>query len=308
LGNKRIVAWAFNALTEFYRRRAEITEARNLGEIALSIAGEVGDKQLRGSILLELAIVFAESNNLDASLAYATQAMSLFDETSDSFGKFRALARCVMVYRYKHQREKSWQIAHSAIEALLMVGTDITTLLDTRISAERQVVYEALIQEAQHQASTSHVFELIEQLKGRTFVDLLGSGLRIPQGLPQELINRERQLLASFKTEQLHVLNEPQSTSHIELLLQHQKQLEEIWQSISTFSPEYVTLRSSRSLTFNQTRAATSDALLIEYYCADDGILLIGVRAEWNEPKVVEIRMPLADIRRETVRYFGEEL
>ena len=47
--------------------------------------------------------------------------------------------------------------------------------------------------------------------------------------------------------------------------------------------------------------------VLVEYFCTDDVTLVFGVRAEWDEPKVVEINMPLADIRRETAKYFGDE-
>ena len=48
--------------------------------------------------------------------------------------------------------------------------------------------------------------------------------------------------------------------------------------------------------------------VLAEYFCTDDVTLVFGVRAEWEEPKVVEIKMPLADIRRETTRFFGDDL
>ena len=47
--------------------------------------------------------------------------------------------------------------------------------------------------------------------------------------------------------------------------------------------------------------------VLVEYFCTDDVTLVFSVRAEWNEPKVVEIKMPVLDIRRETTRLFGND-
>jgi CHAT domain-containing protein len=48
--------------------------------------------------------------------------------------------------------------------------------------------------------------------------------------------------------------------------------------------------------------------LLAEYFCTDDKTFVFGMRAEWTQPKVVEIKIPLADIRRETAKFFGDNL
>ncbi len=52
----------------------------------------------------------------------------------------------------------------------------------------------------------------------------------------------------------------------------------------------------------------SKNVVLAEYFCTDDVTLVFGVRAEWEEPKVVEIKMPLAEIRREAARHFGDDL
>lgn len=47
--------------------------------------------------------------------------------------------------------------------------------------------------------------------------------------------------------------------------------------------------------------------VLIEYFCTDDVTLVFGVRAEWDEPKVIEVAKPLKDIRDFVVEHFGVE-
>ncbi len=47
--------------------------------------------------------------------------------------------------------------------------------------------------------------------------------------------------------------------------------------------------------------------VLAEYFSTDDVTLLFGVRADWDEPKVVEIKRPLSDIRTFVTEHFGHE-
>ncbi|HIP71209.1 MAG TPA: CHAT domain-containing protein [Anaerolineae bacterium] len=47
--------------------------------------------------------------------------------------------------------------------------------------------------------------------------------------------------------------------------------------------------------------------VLAEYFTTDDVTLLFGVRADWEEPKVVEIKRSLSDIRRYVTESFGLE-
>lgn len=48
--------------------------------------------------------------------------------------------------------------------------------------------------------------------------------------------------------------------------------------------------------------------VLTEYFTTEDATLLFGVRADWDEPKVVEIRRSLADIRDYVSQHFGPEV
>lgn len=45
--------------------------------------------------------------------------------------------------------------------------------------------------------------------------------------------------------------------------------------------------------------------VLAEYFTTDDVTLLFGVRADWDEPAVVEIKRPLTDIRAYITQHFG---
>ncbi len=45
--------------------------------------------------------------------------------------------------------------------------------------------------------------------------------------------------------------------------------------------------------------------VLAEYFCTDDVTLVFGVRADWDEPKVVEIATPLKEIRAFVIEHFG---
>lgn len=47
--------------------------------------------------------------------------------------------------------------------------------------------------------------------------------------------------------------------------------------------------------------------VLAEYFTTDDVTLLFGVRADWDEPEVVEIKEPLADLRQYVTEKFGWE-
>jgi CHAT domain-containing protein len=47
--------------------------------------------------------------------------------------------------------------------------------------------------------------------------------------------------------------------------------------------------------------------VLIEYFCTEDVTLVFGVRAEWDEPKVEEVQVSLADLRAFVVEHFGVE-
>lgn len=47
--------------------------------------------------------------------------------------------------------------------------------------------------------------------------------------------------------------------------------------------------------------------VLVEYFCTDDVTLVFGVRAEWDEPKVEEVKVSLADLRAFVVEHFGVE-
>lgn len=47
--------------------------------------------------------------------------------------------------------------------------------------------------------------------------------------------------------------------------------------------------------------------VLAEYFTTDDVTLLFGVRADWEEPEVVEIKRPLSEIRTYAHQHFGSE-
>ena len=47
--------------------------------------------------------------------------------------------------------------------------------------------------------------------------------------------------------------------------------------------------------------------ILAEYFTTDDLTLLFGVRADWDEPEVVEIKQPLSEIRKYVTDNFGGE-
>ena len=43
---------------------------------------------------------------------------------------------------------------------------------------------------------------------------------------------------------------------------------------------------------------APNRIVLAEYFTTDDVTLLFGVRSDWDEPQVVEIKRPLSEIRK----------
>jgi CHAT domain-containing protein len=45
--------------------------------------------------------------------------------------------------------------------------------------------------------------------------------------------------------------------------------------------------------------------VLAEYFTTDDVTLLFGVRSDWEEPEVVEIKQPLSEIRKYVMEHFG---
>ena len=47
--------------------------------------------------------------------------------------------------------------------------------------------------------------------------------------------------------------------------------------------------------------------VLAEYFTTDDVTLLFGVRADWDEPEVIEINQPLSEIRKYVTENFGAE-
>lgn len=52
---------------------------------------------------------------------------------------------------------------------------------------------------------------------------------------------------------------------------------------------------------------APNRIVLAEYFTTDDVTLLFGVRADWEEPEVVEIKQPLSEIRKYVMANFGVE-
>ncbi len=48
-------------------------------------------------------------------------------------------------------------------------------------------------------------------------------------------------------------------------------------------------------------------AVLVEYYCTDESTLVFGARAEWNQPEVREISIPLTELRNQVRHLFQEE-
>ena len=52
---------------------------------------------------------------------------------------------------------------------------------------------------------------------------------------------------------------------------------------------------------------APNRIVLAEYFTTDDTTLLFGVRADWDEPKVVEIKQPLSEIRKYVAENFSLE-
>ena len=47
--------------------------------------------------------------------------------------------------------------------------------------------------------------------------------------------------------------------------------------------------------------------VLAEYFTTDDVTLLFGVRTDWEEPEVVEIKQPLTEIRKYVAENFSLE-
>jgi CHAT domain-containing protein len=68
-----------------------------------------------------------------------------------------------------------------------------------------------------------------------------------------------------------------------------------------------ITFSELQSLLTDKNQTSPKPVVLIEYFCTDDVTLVFGVRADWDEPKMAEIKVPVLDIRRKTASFFGND-
>jgi tetratricopeptide (TPR) repeat protein len=190
------------------------------------------------------------------------------------------------------------------------------------LGVQRQLVLayleHAKADPSQAVAAKRRAMLMTEEWKARLLVELIGRGnIPVPPAIATQAI-REKELLAELNildNEDVARLGGRQSTGVLERLQRRERcrvELERLWWSMSRQGPaaeDYVAVRRAGRLNWTDlSELATGlgpDTVLISHLVAFDRTLLFILRAGWDEPEVVEIRIDEdagAKLMRELIR------
>jgi tetratricopeptide (TPR) repeat protein len=189
----------------------------------------------------------------------------------------------------------------SAIDALEQVryaaGDERLRVSYVRDKAD---VYGIMVQvclflgELRQRSASGEALEYVERAKSRTLLEALGptTPLPVPDAVPEQLRRREADLLTKLRTD-------AEAHSEYDALLTE----------LAELAPEYVALRRGAPASVAELRAVLHEgsgpAVCVEYLVVEDATLVLGLRADWSEPEVVEVPLGRDELRGYVERELG---
>lgn len=316
LGYQLERAHALSGLGAVKSRIEDFEEAWRLFGQACDIYQSIGVKRGEIESVSNLAIILKEKGQLSEAIHILRKSLEEARLLRDPDLTSNILLKLGEVYQASGRREEaitSYQEAVSLVETLRSRLDD--TYRMAFLTPERSSIYARTIQLLQEEDRPTQSFALVEQAKSRALLDQLASSrLTPPSNVEQKSLEEETRLLEKVQnlTTMASSLAVP-SPSGISLQLHEaQAKLEALWDHWQSSSPEYVSLRKGEAARFESIRQIVVEAervdrrvLIIEYFTTDDATLLFGIRADWDEPKVVQIKQPLKEIRKYVKENFG---
>jgi CHAT domain-containing protein/tetratricopeptide (TPR) repeat protein len=179
----------------------------------------------------------------------------------------------------------------------------------------RGAAYGDLVDLLTERGAYNEAFDVVQQAKSRALLEIAAmtdvQPARTPQGRFAELLDLEAESLATLRAAQGSVATTSRTGGRPPIDL---GALSRIYDEMSSYDPDYVSMRRGSPATLAQVRAWLAaqgrPMLLVEYFLSEQHLTVFLLRSEWTD--VVGYRKPVAttdvqgwyaDFRRQVVRY-----
>jgi len=258
--------------------------------------------------LLAIGDLYKELGDLSRSLEYHLKAFDLFQSVGDQESITVVTTSLADTYARLADVPLAASFAQTALETVMKLGYPVEREDLFRVY---EMVVSVLIEQGR---ATTEAFEHIERFRGRSFLDQLAvSPLPAPPGVSTPLIALERDL--QRQVQQLSTAAKQAVGKQRDGLEKRLRELREkltsVWAQIEMSAPEYVALRQPRPVSLADVRGLAMGAdkkrvVLAEYFMAQDATYLFVIRADFDEPRVYEIKQPIDAVRQFVVQFVAE--
>ncbi len=220
IGNQYEIALINSNIGQFYKDRGKFDKAVQYLETALELCREIGNVDMLYSIYWHLGNTYERAEDISSAHQHYTKALEEIE------------------FLRKNLIQEDRRIMFMGLKKTYIYNQVTLFNIDKR--------------------SSLSAFEMVEQGKSRTFLDLLGvfSELK-PAKLPPDIHAKEIQILLSIKSTYKALANENElqkKRSLIKCIRQENSKLEDLFKDIKNFDPEYAALRLGMPLTFTEVK------------------------------------------------------
>jgi tetratricopeptide (TPR) repeat protein len=330
LGAQLGVADDLSSIAAIYQLIGEPDRARQMHERAFHIYQQVSHR--RGQIwsLIDLGILARDVDRFDEAVRHLIEALRLAHEIDDPHQIYDVALNLGDVYLMWERPQDAAQAYATCIAAMESVRNHLWSEDEalgyfdvSHLEAYARMVrlYATLLNDPRQ------ALIWVEKTKSREFLRRLQlSAISRSYAAPPELIAREKQLLFDLRQAAAAIasVTDTDRSSVLRVYKTVGRALDEVWQEMRPYDAEYVALRRGAPLSWEELRktlqfrhdlqnsSMVRDAMpsrrlvLAEYFTDEYATLLLGVRADFQRPEVVELRVDYTELRRFVRTNFGE--
>ncbi|MCB0214303.1 MAG: CHAT domain-containing protein, partial [Anaerolineae bacterium] len=256
------------------------------------------------STLFHFTTLFRAQGRYEAALESYQQALTILREVGDRAGEGTALNNIGFVYRAQGRYEAALNSYQQAIELFDLVrGEAGSEASRVEFIVQHIHTYRAMVDLLVQQDQAADAFLIVEQSRGRAFLDSLSTGhVQLADNTAADLLTEEQELYAQRQTLQDHLARaKADPASNTELINNLEAQLvetEKAYQAVSAAiagrSDELAALIPGRSadniLGVEQVQARLDEqTTLVSYYLLPDKLLAFILTADGFETIVLDV-------------------
>ena len=271
-------ATTLNNIGKVYNRTGQPQKALEFYNQSLLLRRATGDKRGEATTLNSIGLVYARTGQPQKALESYNQALSLSHTVGDKQGEATILTNIGTFYRQQQQITQAIRVLEEAVALTETIRENLGGLSEAKVAyLESELkVYYAYADMLLEQHSETDAFALVQKIKARALLDLLGGGrVALHKALTHEEQEQEQTLRRACDTLNKQMIGEgarnevgskQRFASLQEELRQAERDLSKYTDTLYALHPDLARQRVAHTLTAVETgRILPSDTALLEY-------------------------------------------